>query len=129
MMKPENGLYMAEVTDEGAKMMHASEDAVCDAQIGKMFQKQGKERKCQEKTASDEQRKAERIMAIKKRRMGCMVKDVAGLLSAAVLVYLTYVFGLYVAIAAITGCIVAASCRFVGYVEAGREGYGKVYGS
>ena len=122
-MNAEKGLYMANVTDGGAKTMHASEDAVCDAQIGKMFKQQGKERKTQEKTASDDLRKAERQAAMKKRRRCCMVKDVAGMLLAAMLVFLTYTFGLAVAIAAITGCVVAAASRVIGYLEAGREAY------
>lgn len=124
MMKPENGLYMAEVTDEGTRMMHADENAVCDAQIGKMFQKKDESRQSMETTASEDQRKAAKQAAVRKRRLWCMVKDVSGLIGAAALVYLTYEFGLYVAIAAITGCIVAASCRVVGYVEKGREAYG-----
>lgn len=122
-MNVEKGLYMASITEKGAKTMHASEDAVCDAQIGKMFQQQGKERKTQEKTASDDLRKAERQAAMKKRRRCCMIKDVAGMLVAAALVYMTYTFGLSVAIAGITGCIVAAGCRIVGYMDAGREAY------
>lgn len=125
MTKPENGLYMAEVTDEGAKMMHADENAVCDAQIGKMFKKKDESRAVEETAASQDQRKLTRQAAMKKRHLLCMVKDVSGLLSAAALVYLTHEFGLYVAIAAITGCIVAAACRFIGYVEKGREDYAK----
>lgn len=128
-MKAENGLYMANVTDEGTKTMHASEDAVCDAQIGKMFKQQGQSRKNQEQTASEDQRKANWQAAMQKRRRSCMVKDVAGLVTAAALVYLTYLYGLYIAIAAITACIVAASCRVIGYVEAGRDAYAKVQGT
>lgn len=122
-MKAENGLYVAKVTDEGAKTMHASEDAVCDAQIGKMFKQQGKERKDAMQAATEDQRKVDRQVAMQKRRRCCMIKDVAGLVTAAVLVYLTHVYGLYIAIAAITACIVAASCRIIGYVEAGRVVY------
>ena len=123
-MTAEKGLYMASVTEEGAKTMHATEDAVCDAQIGKMFKQQDKDRKGAKQAANEDQRKADRQAALQKRRRCCMVKDVAGLLIAAVLVLLTYVYGLYIAIAAVTACIVAAACRIIGYVEAGRTAYG-----
>lgn len=124
-MKPENGLYMANVSDEGTKTMRATEDAVCDAQIGKMFKQQDKDRKGAKQAATEDQRKADRQAAMQKRRRQCMVKDVAGLLIAAVLVCLTYAYGLYIVIAAVTACIVAAVSRVIGYVEAGRNAYGQ----
>ena len=124
-MKPENGLYMANITDEGAKTMHAPEEAVCDAQIGKMFQQQDKERKDAKQVAEVDQRKADRQAAMQKRRRYCMMKDVAGLLIAAGLVCLTHMYGLNIVIAAVTGCIVAAVSRVIGYVEAGRTAYGQ----
>lgn len=124
MTNAEKGLYMAKVTDEGTKMMHADEDAVCDAQIGKLFKKQNENRETEKQNATEDQQKANRLAVMKKRRLMCAVKEVSGLLGAAALVYLTYRFGLYVAIAAITGCIVAAVCRVMGYVERGRESYG-----
>lgn len=122
-MTAEKGFYMASVTDEGVKTMHADETAVEDAQIGKMFKQQDKDRKGAKQVAAEDQRKADRQAAVQKRRRCCMIKDVAGLLIAAALVCLTHVYGLYVAIAAITACIVAASCRVIGYVEAGRDVY------
>lgn len=128
-MKTENGLYVASVTDQGVKTMHASEDAVCDAQIDKMFKQQDKDRQGAKQVAVENQRKVDRQTAIQKRHRCCMLKDVAGLLIAALLVYMTYVYGLYIAIAVVSGCTVAAFCRVIGYVEAGRDTYGKVFGS
>ena len=124
-MKPENGLYMASVSEDGAKTMHASEEAVCDAQLGKMFRQQDKDRKDARQVAAVDQRKADRQAAMQKRRLCCMAKDVAGLLMAAGLVVLTYAYGLNVVIAAVTGCAVAAVSRVIGYLEAGRNAYGQ----
>lgn len=124
MMEHEKGLYMASITDEGTKTMHADETAVEDAQIGKMFKQQDKDRKGAKQVAAEDQRKADRQAAMQKRRRCCMIKDVAAMLIAAVLVCLTYVYGLYIAIAAVTACIVAAVSRVIGYVEAGRTAYG-----
>lgn len=123
-MTAEKGLYMASITDEGTKTMHADETAVEDAQIGKMFKQQDKDRKGAKQVAAEDQRKADRQAAMQKRRRCCMVKDVAAMLIAAALVLLTYVYGLYIAIAAVTACIVAAVSRVIGYVEAGRTAYG-----
>ena len=125
MKDAEKGLYVAQVTDEGVKTIHADETAVVDAQIGKLFRKKNDSRAYEKQNATEDQQKANRLKAAQKRRRCCMIKDVAGLISGAVLVYLTYAYGLYIAIAAITGCIVAATCRIIGYVEKGREAYGK----
>lgn len=49
MDKPENGLYMARVTDEGATMMHADEDAMFDHETSKIFRDRDKNRNDQVK--------------------------------------------------------------------------------
>ena len=117
MGKPENGFYAAKVTDEGVTTIHADEDAVCDHQTAKMFQDRDKCRGDEAKLSVEESQKAARAAAKKKRQTWYMVKDVFSLIGTAALVFATYRFGLYVAIAAITGCVVAAGCRVTGYIE------------
>ena len=119
MNKPENGLYMAHVTDESVRMMHADEDAVCDAQTDKLFKNRDKDREDQQKGVAEAQERASKAAVKKKRRLQYLVKDVLGLCGTAVLVTLTYNFGLYVAIAAVTGCIVAAVCQVMNFVDRG----------
>ena len=124
MSNPENGLYMAMVTDESVTRMYADEDSVCDAQTDKIFKNREQARADQERDAADKMREADEIIrnvsrqtAKRKRRLWYMIKDVLNLLGTAVLVYLTNWLGLYVAIAAITGCTVAAVCRITKYFE------------
>lgn len=119
MTQPENGLYMARVTDDTVKTMHADEDAVCDMQTDKLFKNRDQNLVDQEQDATDALRKATRQAAKKKRQMLYLVKDCLGLCGTALLVMLTYRFGLYVAIAGVTGCTVAAVCRVMNYLERG----------
>ena len=117
MEKPATGFYAARVTDGGTTVMHADEDAVCDHQTAKIFKDRDKCREGEEKLSVEESQKAARAAAKRKRQLWYMIKDVAGLIGTAALVLATYRFGLYVAIAAITGCVVAAGCRVTGYIE------------
>ena len=117
MGKPENGFYAAKVTDEGVTTIHADEDAVCDHQTAKIFKDRDKCRGDEAKLSVEESQKAARAAAKKKRKLWYMIKDVAGLIGTAALVFATYRFGLYVAIAAITGCVVAAGCRVGNWIE------------
>lgn len=121
---PENGLYMARVTDDNVRTFYADEDTVCDAQTVKMFNDRDQSRADQEQAEADKHRQAEefarfttRQAAKRKRRFLYMIKDVLMLIGTATLVYLTNRFGLYVAIAAVTGCAVAAVCRITNYFQ------------
>ena len=119
MNQPENGLYMARVTDDTVKTMHADEDAVCDMQTDKLFKNRDKCREGQQKESVEATERANRQAAKKKRQLLYLVKDCLGLCGTALLVMLTYRFGLYVAIAGVTGCTVAAVCRVMNYLERG----------
>ena len=114
---PENGLYMARVTDDDVRTFYADEDTVCDAQTDKIFKNRDQNRADREQIASDDQRRTDRQKAKHKRRFLYMIKDVLMLIGTATLVYLTNRFGLYVAIAAVTGCAVAAVCRITNYFQ------------
>lgn len=117
MEKPENGLYVARITDDGAKAMHADENAVCDAQTDRMFKDRDKEREIQHREVKEAQERASKSAAKRKRKILYLAKDVLSLCGTAFLVMLTYRFGQMVAIAAVTGCIVAALCRVANYYE------------
>ena len=123
MERPENGLYMARVTDDGIHTLHADEDAVCDAQTVKIFNDRDQSRADQEQAEADKHREAEefarfttRQAAKRKRRFWYMTKDVLGWLGAAALVYFTYRWGLLVAVGSIVGCVVAACSRIYNYI-------------
>jgi hypothetical protein len=117
MDKPENGLYVAMITDDGAKAMHADENAVCDAQTDRMFKDRDKERETLHKEAKEAQERANKAASKRKRKILYLAKDCLSLCGTAFLVMLTYRFGQMVAIAAVTGCIVAAMCRVMNYLE------------
>jgi hypothetical protein len=117
MDKPENGLYVARITDDGAKAMHADENAVCDAQTDRMFKDRDKERETLHKEVKEAQERANKAAAKRKRKLLYLAKDCLSLGGTAFLVMLTYRFGQMVAIAAVTGCIVAAMCRVMNYLE------------
>lgn len=117
MTKPENGLYVARVTDDAVHTMHADEDAVCDHQTSKLFEDRDKLLEGQAKESVEAMERATRQAAKKKRHLLYLVKDCLGLCGTALLVMLTYRYGLYVAIAAVTGCTVAAVCRVMNYLE------------
>lgn len=123
MEHPENGLYVARVTDGEVHALHADEDAVCDAQTVKMFKDRDQSRADKEQDEAAKQREAEeyfrsttRQAAKRKRRLLYMTKDVLGWLGAAVLVYFTYRCGLLVAVGSIVGCVVAACSRIINYI-------------
>lgn len=123
MEHPENGLYVARVTDGGIHALHADEDAVCDAQTVKIFEDRDRIRADQEQDEADKHRAAEeyarfttRQAAKRKRRFLYMAKDVLGWLGAAALVYFTYRWGLLVAVGSIVGCMVAACGRIYNYI-------------
>lgn len=117
MDKPENGLYVARITDDGVKTMHADDNAVCDAQTDRMFKDRDKDRQAQAKDALEAQERASKAAAKRKRKQWYLVKDCLSLCGTAFLVMLTYRYGQMVAIAAITGCTVAAVCRVMSYLE------------
>lgn len=124
MGKPENGVYMAKVTDDTVHTFHADENAVSDAQTARIFTARDEARADLEKAARDAQRaveehrrKIDREALKKKRRRWFMLKDCASLLFTAVLIYSTYRFGQLVAIGSIVGCMVAAGCRITNYIE------------
>lgn len=123
MKHPENGLYMAHVTDDEVRTFHADEDAIYDAQTSKLFEKREQQRADQNQAEADKQRKAEEYArtatmqeARRKRRFWYMVKDVLGWLGAAILVYAAYRWGLLVVVGSIVGCVVAAWCRFYNFI-------------
>lgn len=124
MKKPENGVYVAKVTDDTVKTFHADENAVADAQTEKMFTNRDKAREDQKRDAEDklrtaemQQRKSGQEAAKRSRRRWYTAKDCAGLIGTALLVYCTYRFGQLVAIGAIVGCLVAAACRITNHIE------------
>lgn len=124
MERPENGVYMAKVTDDTVQTFHADENAVSDAQTARIFTardeaRAGLEKAAREKARADEEnrRKVDREAHKKKRRRWFMLKDCTSLLFTAALIYCTYRFGQLVAIGSIVGCIVAAGCRITNYIE------------
>ena len=124
MKKPENGVYVAKVTDDTVKTFHADENAVADAQTEKIFTERDRNRANQEQDAADklrdaekQQRKSGQEAAKRSRRRWHTAKDCISLTGTAVLVYCTYRFGQLVAIGAIVGCLVAAACRITNHIE------------
>ena len=124
MNKPNNGVYVAKVTDNEVQTFHADENTVADAQTEKIFTERNKNRANQEQDAADklrdaenQLRKSDRQAAAKSRRRWYTAKDCAGLIGTAVLVYCTYRFGQLVAIGAVVGCLVAAACRITNHIE------------
>lgn len=128
MKKPDNGVYVAKVTDDTVQTFHADENAVADAQTEKMFTNRDKAREDQKRDAADklrtaemQQRKSGQEAAKRSRRRWYTAKDCASLIGTALLVYCTYRFGQLVAIGAIVGCLVAALCRVSNYIETERR--------
>ena len=124
MKKPDNGVYVAKVTDDTVKTFHADENAVADAQTEKMFTNRDKAREDQKRHAEDklrtaelQQRKSGQEAAKRSRRRWYTAKDCASLIGTALLVYCTYRFGQLVAIGVIVGCLVAAVCRITNHIE------------
>lgn len=128
MKKPENGVYVAKVSDDGVETFHADENAVADAQTEKIFTERDRNRANQEQDAADklrdaekQQRKSGQEAAKRSRRRWYTVKDCMSLIVTALLVYCTYRFGQLVAIGAIVGCLVAAFCRVSNHIESERR--------
>ena len=124
MKKPENGVYVAKVSDDGVETFHADENAVADAQTEKMFTNRDKAWEDQKRDAAAklrteemQQRKSGQEAAKRSRRRWYTAKDCISLTGTAVLVYCTYRFGQLVAIGAIVGCLVAAVCRITNHIE------------
>lgn len=128
MNKPNNGVYVAKVTDNEVQTFHADENTVADAQTEKIFTERNKNRANQEQDAADKLRDAENQLrksgqeaAKRSRRRWYAAKDCISLTGTAVLVYCTYRFGQLVAIGAIVGCLVAAACRITNHIESERS--------
>ena len=128
MKKPENGVYVAKVTDDTVKTFHADENAMADAQTEKMFSNRDKAWEDQKRDAAAklrteemQQRKSSQEDAKRSRRRWYTVKDCMSLIVTALLVYCTYRFGQLVAIGAIVGCLVAAVCRVSNHIESERR--------
>ena len=113
---PENGLYMAHVTDDDVRTFYADEDAVCDAQTDRIFKDRKRDAADQMRAAEEQTRNAMRQAAKRKRRFWYVVKDVLGLVGAASMVYCTYRWGLLVAVGSIVGCMVALCFRIINYI-------------
>ena len=127
MERPENGLYMAHVTDDEVRTFHADEEAVYDAQTSRLFEKREQQRADQKQAEAEKLRRAEACTraaameeARRKRRFWNMVKAVSGWLGAAALVYLTYRWGLLAAVGSMAGCAAAACCRICDFYRSER---------
>lgn len=112
----ENGAYYARVTGGRVVTVFADENAVQDAQMHKIFARRDKNRVDQQKEAAEKQRAADRLALKKARKLRTMAKDCLWLGATAALVYCTYLWGVYAAIAAVTGCVVAIGCRIIHYI-------------
>lgn len=99
-----NGDYYARVKDGRVSTVFIDEDAVHDAQIQKIFTDRGKQ--LAEQTHQQNLKKA-----IKSRKIRTIVRQCLWLTATASMVYLTCLFGVYAAIAFITGCVVAIGFR------------------
>lgn len=110
------GAYFARVTENRVLTAFADEDTVRDAQMRKLFAARDKDHAEQQKEAAEKQRKADRQAIKKARKFRTMAKECLWLISTAALVYCTYIWGVYAAIAAVTGCMVAIGCRIIHYI-------------
>jgi len=124
MSKPEDGLYVGRVTGDGMKMMHVDEDTVCDHQTQKLFEGRTKAQEDAENQKREDSAALERAAKLankharkQKRCRNRMIKDVIGLIAAAGMAVATHFWGMYVLIAVVTGCTVAAVCRVVAYAS------------
>lgn len=99
-----NGDYYARVMDDCVSTIFIDEDAVHDAQIHKIFA--GRDKMIAEQTHKQNLKKA-----TKSRKIRATVRQCLWLTATASMVYFTCVFGVYAAIAFITGCVVAIGFR------------------
>lgn len=99
-----NGNYYARVTDDRVSTVFIDEDAVHDAQIHKIFTERGK-------VLAEKMHKQNLKKITQSRKTRTVVRQCLWLTSTASMVYFTYLFGVYAAIAFITGCVVAIGFR------------------
>ena len=99
-----NGDYYARITDDYVSTIFIDEDAVHDAQIHKIFADR-------DKMLAEQMRKQNLKKATKSRKIRAIVMQCLWLTASASMVYLTCLFGVYAAIASITGCVVAIGFR------------------
>ena len=99
-----NGDYYARVTDNCVSTVFIDEDAVHDAQIHKIFTDR-------DKMLAEQMRKQNLKNTTKRRKVLTIAKQCLWLTATASMVYFTYLFGVYAAIAFITGCVVAIGFR------------------
>lgn len=117
----EKGLYLAHVTDDTVFTVHADESVIYDAQTRKLFADRNKRKAAIAKAAVKEQRKADQQAIRKARKFRTMAKECLWLTATAALVGCTYYWGVYAAIAAVTGCVVAISCRMIHFITTEKE--------
>lgn len=110
------GAYFARVTENRVLTAYADEDTVRDAQMRKLFAARDKDLEEQQKNAAEKQRMADRQAIRKARKFRTMAKECLWLTATAALVGCTYYWGVYAAIAAVTGCMVAIGCRIIHYI-------------
>ena len=99
-----NGNYYARVTDNCVSTVFIDEDAVHDARIQKIFADRAK-------LLAEQTPKQHLKKATKSRKIRTIVRQCLWLTATASMVYLTCLFGVYAAIAFITGCVVAIGFR------------------
>ena len=99
-----NGDYYARVTDDCVSTIFVDEDAVHDAQIHKIFTERGK-------VLAEQIHKQNLNKTTKRRKVRNIVRQCLWLTATASMVYFTCLFGVYAAIAFITGCVVAIGFR------------------
>lgn len=110
------GAYFARVTGDRVYTVFADEDAVRDAQMCKLFAARDKDHAEQQRQAAEKQHMADRQALKKARKFRTTAKECLWLTATAALVYCTYLWGIYVAVAAVTGCMVALGCRIIHYI-------------
>lgn len=106
-----NGNYYARVTDDCVSTVFIDEDAVRDAQIRKIFTERGK-------VLAKQMHKQSLKNTTKRRKVRAIVRQCLWLTATASMVYFTYLFGVYTAIAFITGCVVAMGFRIAHLITA-----------
>ena len=99
-----NGDYYARVTDNCVSTVFIDEDAVHDARIQKIFADR-------DKMLAEQTHKQKLKKATKSRKIRTIARQCLWLTATASMVYLTCLFGVYAAIASITGCVVAIGFR------------------
>lgn len=114
----EQGAYFARVTGTKAYTVFADEDALWDAQMRRLFADRDKSIAARQLEDAKKQRRIERLAIQRARRFHAMINDCLYLTATAVLAVCVYIWGLYAAIAAVTGCSVAIGCRVINYIHA-----------